>query len=60
MRNQPLNKNFLDMFLTAKQIEGCSDRTIEYYRSTIKTMLDKVEIPVRKMTTEILRDYLSQ
>lgn len=51
---------YLDMFLTAKQIEGCSDRTIEYYRSTIKTMLDKVEIPVRKMTTEILRDYLSQ
>lgn len=51
---------YLDMFLTAKQIEGCSNRTIEYYRSTIKTMLDKVNIPIRKMTTEVLRDYLSQ
>lgn len=54
------NISYLEMFLTAKRIEGCSERTIEYYRSTIKTMLDKVEFPVRKMTTEILREYLSK
>lgn len=54
------NTSYLDMFLTAKQIEGCSERTIDYYRSTIKTMLNKIDVPVRKMTTEILRDYLSQ
>ena len=54
------NSSYLEMFLTAKQIEGCSERTIEYYRSTIRTMLDKVDIPVRKMSTEILREYLSQ
>lgn len=54
------NISYLEMFLTAKRIEGCSERTIEYYRSTIKTMLDKVELPVRKMTTEILREYLSK
>ncbi len=54
------NNSYLDMFLTAKQIEGCSPRTIEYYRSTIRAMLEKVDIPVRKMTTEILREYLSQ
>ena len=54
------NFAYMEMFLTAKRIEGCSDRTIEYYRSTIKTMLVKVDIPLRKMTTEILREYLSQ
>lgn len=54
------NISYLDMFLTAKRIEGCSERTIEYYKSTIKAMLSKIDIPVRRMTTEILRDYLSQ
>lgn len=54
------NEEYLDMFLTAKRIEGCSERTLEYYRSTIKMMLDKIKTPVRQMTTETLRDYLSQ
>lgn len=54
------NISYMDMFLTAKRIEGCSNRTIEYYKSTIKTMLEKVNIPIRKMTTEMLREYLSQ
>ena len=54
------NAEYLDMFLTAKRIEGCSERTLEYYRSTIKMMLEKIKTPVRQMTTEMLRDYLSQ
>lgn len=54
------NYNYMEMFLAAKKIEGCSERTIEYYKSTIKTMLDKIDTPVRKMTTEILREYLSK
>lgn len=54
------NEEYLDMFLTAKRIEGCSERTLEYYRCTIKMMLDKIKTPVRQMTTEMLRDYLSQ
>lgn len=54
------NDAYLDMFLTAKRIEGCSERTLGYYRSTIKMMLDKIKTPVRQMTTEMLRDYLSQ
>lgn len=54
------NLSYLNLFLTAKRIEGCSERTIEYYKSTIKTMLKKIDIPVRKMTTELLREYLSQ
>lgn len=51
------NEQYLDMFLTAKQLEGCSDRTIQYYKVTIEGLLEK-NIPLRNMTTEILRDYL--
>ncbi len=52
------NTSYMDMFLTAKRIEGCSERTIEYYKSTIKTMLEKIDMPIRRMTTEVLREYL--
>lgn len=53
------NITYLDMFIAAKRIEGCSERTIEYYRSTIRTMLETIDTPVRKMNTEMLREYLS-
>ena len=46
---------FVDMFLTAKHLEGCSDKTIRYYRCNIEKMLDTINIPVIKITTEMLR-----
>ena len=49
---------FLDMFLTAKHLEGCSDKTIRYYRYNIEKMLDTINIPAIKITTEMLRKYL--
>lgn len=54
------NISYLEMFITAKRIEGCSERTITYYESTIKALLDRVNVPIQKMTTEILREYLLQ
>lgn len=35
--------DFLDMFLTAKHLEGCSDKTIRYYRCNIEKMLDTIK-----------------
>ena len=55
---QITNMDFLDMFLTAKHLEGCSDKTIRYYRCNIEKMLDTINIPVIKITTEMLRKYL--
>ena len=52
------NGEFLDMFLTAKHLEGCSDKTIRYYRCNIEKMLETIDIPVVKITTEMLRKYL--
>ena len=48
---QTTNMDFLDMFLTAKHLEGCSDKTIRYYRCNIEKMLDTINIPViRKLS----------
>ena len=53
------NEEFLEMFLTAKRLEGCSDRTIACYRFTLSKMLNDINIPIIKIKTENLRDYLA-
>jgi len=53
------NARYLEMFLMAKRIEGCSERTIAYYKVTAEKMLENITKPLRKMTTEDLRSYLS-
>lgn len=52
------NTEFLQRFLEAKKIEGCSERTIQYYRTTVSKLLSKVTQPIRKVTTEDMREYL--
>ncbi len=58
-RNIP-NDEYLTMFLDAKTIEGCSPRTIRYYQATIEKMLQHMKQPIRKITTEDMRNYLSE
>ena len=53
------NEEFLKMFLDAKRIEGCSERTIIYYQATVKHLLSQITTEVRKITTEEIREYLS-
>lgn len=53
------NYEYLQLFLDAKRIEGCSDRTLGYYRITIEKLLSSIEISVRRITTEEIRKYLS-
>ena len=53
------NDEYLDMFLKAKRLEGCSDRTIAYYGRTIETMLEGIDKTANHITTEDLRSYLS-
>ena len=52
------NEEFMEMFLTAKKIEGCSERTIKYYRVTTIHLLNYLKEPIRKVTTETMRQYL--
>ena len=53
------NDNYLSMFLNAKKIEGCSERTLAYYKTTVEKLLDEVDDPIRKVTTDDIRDYLA-
>ena len=59
-QKQISNREYLQMFLAAKTIEGCSKRTIQYYRVTIEKMLTVMNQPIRKITTEDMRSYLSR
>ena len=52
------NNEYLRLFLDANRIEGCSERTIQYYNVTVVRMLQKIETPVRKISTEEIRKYL--
>ena len=54
------NEEYMQMFIHAKKIEGCSERTISYYKSTIEKMFHSIDTPVRKITTEEIRKYLSE
>lgn len=46
-------------FIEAKRIEGCSEKTLNYYRKTITDMLSGIEKEVMHITTEDLRKYLT-
>ena len=53
------NEEYAEMFLNSKRIEGCSERTIQYYGTTIYKMLKNIDTPIRKITTERIRQFLS-
>lgn len=57
-KSEVSNQEYLQLFLDAKKIEGCSERTIQYYRTTVERLLANVTTPIRKMTTEEIRHYL--
>ena len=57
-KEEVTNDEYLQLFLDAKRIEGCSDRTIQYYSVTVDKMLQKIQTPVRKISTEEIRKYL--
>lgn len=50
--------DLVESFLLAKQIEGCSIKSIEYYRATINQMLKKINKIPAHITTDDLRNYL--
>ena len=53
------NTDILNKFISSKEIEGCSTRTLNYYKDNIIKMLDTISLPIDEITTEILRNYLS-
>lgn len=52
--------DYVELFLSAKRIEGCSEKSLKYYRATICTMLETVNKEVKQIVTDDLRAYLTE
>lgn len=57
-RSQVPNEKYMELYLAAKKIEGCSVRTIQYYEVTIRHFLKHIPTVIRKITTDEIRAYL--
>ena len=54
------NLTLKEEFLSAKQVEGCSERSVNYYSSTLDNLINALEKPFNQIETEDLRIYLSE
>ena len=57
-QSQQTNMKLLTLFIAAKKIEGCSEKTLKYYSSTLLNMLDSVQKNVCEIETDDIRFYL--
>lgn len=53
-------QDFVELFLSAKRIEGCSEKSLKYYKATITTMLTTLEKPIKHIVTDDIRGYLTE
>lgn len=53
-------QNFLEPFLAAKRIEGCSEKSLKYYKATITSMLEEIQKDVKHIVTDDIRGYLTR
>jgi site-specific recombinase XerD len=53
------NSQLVGVFLSAKRIEGCSEKTIHYYQSSIEKLLMEIQKQVCEITTNDIRCYLA-
>lgn len=52
--------DLIQLFLAAKRVEGCSDKTVKYYDSTIRNAIEKIDKDITQVTTDDLRIYLDE
>lgn len=52
-------QNYVELFLSAKRIEGCSEKSLKYYQSTINAMLTSLNKNVKHIVTDDIRGYLT-
>jgi site-specific recombinase XerD len=58
-RTAKANDDLLTCFISAKRIEGCSDKTLNYYENTIKLLLASLSKELHEVTTNDIRCYLA-
>lgn len=60
IKEKETNSELLDMFISAKRVEGCSEKTLKYYQASIMRLFSTVDISAIRMRTDDLRGYLSE
>lgn len=53
------NNDLIAMFIAAKRVEGCSERTLKYYQTTLNALVSSLGKNVRHIITKDLRTYLT-
>ncbi|MCH3982605.1 MAG: tyrosine-type recombinase/integrase [Prevotella sp.] len=59
-RREKENAELLETFLSAKKIEGCSNKTIHYYQSSITKLLKRLSKSIKEIRTNDIRRYLAE
>lgn len=55
-----LEQNYMELFLSAKRIEGCSEKSLKYYKATIEMMIATIGKSVNHIDTNDIRRYLTE
>lgn len=58
-KTEEQEQDLLALFLAAKRIEGCSEKSLKYYQATTQAMLDGIGKPIKEIVTEDIRQYLT-
>lgn len=58
--NKDDNNDLIEIFIAAKRIEGCSEKTLKYYRTTVEAMVSSISKNARQILTEDIRIYLTE
>ena len=58
--NAPSDIELINSFISAKHVEGCSIRTLNYYQTTMKNVLNGIAKPIKQIVTNDIRIYLAE
>jgi len=53
------NTHLTELFISSKRIEGCSEKSLKYYESTISAMINDIGKDIKCVVTDDLRTYLT-
>ncbi len=53
------NASLLKMFIASKEVEGCSNKTLKYYKEVLEKFIKDIDKPIKETTTDEIRHYLT-
>ena len=60
IKQKHTNHELLQLFITAKQVEGCSLKTLRYYQRTVENLFHTMTGTIIQLSTDDLRSYLAR